>query len=94
MKNNVSLPMSEDDVYLSDEVAAVIDHKIEEAERDIEEMRFQIRWGKSQVEIVREAATLMGVPYQTYTKMVLLRQAVADIEALGRAARASKKRKK
>jgi hypothetical protein len=58
-----------------------------QAERDVEEARVNFRWGRAQLEVVRLAAGLMGVPYQTYIKQVVYRQAVADIET-SRAARA------
>jgi predicted DNA binding CopG/RHH family protein len=39
-----------------------------------------LRWGRGQVDLVKRAAALMGVPYQTYLKQVVFRQALADIE--------------
>ncbi len=54
---------------------------IEQAERDIEETRVNFRWGRLQVDTVKRAAALAGVPYQTYIKQVLFRQAVADLRA-------------
>jgi len=32
--------------------------------------------------VVKRAAALMGVPYQTYLKQVVFRQALADIERM------------
>ncbi len=60
---------------------------IEEAEADVEasraEMRVSMRWGKAQVELVKRAAALFGMPYQTYVKQAAMRQAVADLRDLG-----------
>jgi predicted DNA binding CopG/RHH family protein len=38
-------------------------------------------WSKLQVDAVKRAAALAGVPYQTYIKQVVFRQAVADLRA-------------
>ena len=58
----------------------------EEAERDLRarntaEARVNFRWGLEQVALVKRAAAAMGVPYQTYVKQVVFRQAVADLQA-------------
>jgi predicted DNA binding CopG/RHH family protein len=57
------------------------------ADEEIEAARVNFRWGREQVELVKRVAELMGIPYQTYIKQVVYRQAVADIET-SRAARA------
>ncbi len=49
------------------------------ADRDVEETRVNFRWGRRQLAIVKQAAATLGVPYQTYLKQVVFRQAVADI---------------
>ena len=36
--------------------------------------------GKGQIAVVKRAAAILGVPYQTYLKQVVFRQALADIE--------------
>ncbi|MEZ0367827.1 MAG: hypothetical protein ACAI44_01935 [Candidatus Sericytochromatia bacterium] len=72
---------------LPEEIDALVTRKIQEAEADLQETRMQIRWGSAQVRLIKKAAQLMGVPYQTYAKQVLFRQALEDIEriqALGR----------
>jgi predicted DNA binding CopG/RHH family protein len=38
-----------------------------------------LRWGKKQINTVKRAASYMGVPYQTYLKQVVFRQALSDI---------------
>jgi predicted DNA binding CopG/RHH family protein len=38
------------------------------------------RWGREQVELVKRVAHLMGVPYQTYMKQVVYKQALADLK--------------
>lgn len=67
---------------LDAEIAA----KTEQAERDIAsalDARVNFRWGRGQVATIKRAADLVGVPYQTYMKVVLFRQALADIQAAG-----------
>jgi predicted DNA binding CopG/RHH family protein len=54
---------------------------IDLAERELEETRVNFRWGKLQVDTVKRAAALAGVPYQTYIKQIVFRQAVADLRA-------------
>ena len=67
-------------IELSQEMDALINKKIAQAEKDIEQMKMQIRWGVKQIDIVKQAASLMGIPYQTYVKHVVYRQAIEDIE--------------
>lgn len=39
------------------------------------------RWEASPLEVVRQAAQLAGVPYQTWMKQVLYKEAIATIAA-------------
>jgi len=50
-----------------------------QADRDVEAMNVNFRWGREQVALVKKAAALVGVPYQTYLKQVVWKQAVEDI---------------
>ena len=70
--------------------SAMIDVLEAQADADIEERlrddrdgkeRTSLRWGREQVNVVREAARLAGVPYETYIKLVVYRQALADVQA-------------
>lgn len=38
-----------------------------------------LRWGKQQIDVVRRAAAIAGVPYQTYLKQVVFNHALEDI---------------
>ncbi len=69
------------DEELPPEVDAKARALIDQAEREIEETRVNFRWGKLQVDTVKRAAALAGVPYQTYIKQIVFRQAVADLRA-------------
>jgi len=48
----------------------------------MQETRVNFRWGKEQVDTVKQAAKSMGVPYQTYIKQVVFRQSIADLNSL------------
>jgi predicted DNA binding CopG/RHH family protein len=69
------------------EEAEKIDKIIEDAEKEIEEARIFFRWNTQQLKLVKKAASLIGIPYQTYIKTVLIERSVKDIkeieEALG-----------
>ena len=57
----------------------------EETERELEqrsadEARVNFRWGREQLAFVKRAASLMGVPYQTYIKQAAFRQADGDLQ--------------
>jgi hypothetical protein len=52
----------------------------EKADREIAAGVVTLRWGKEQIAVVKRAAAILGVPYQTYLKQVVFRQALADIE--------------
>lgn len=66
-------------IEISEAESVAIEEKIARAEEDIAEMRVSMRWGKEQVEIIKRAADLIGVPYQTYVKEAAFRQAIADL---------------
>jgi hypothetical protein len=38
-----------------------------------------LRWGRQQIDVVKRAAAIFGVPYQTYLKQVVFKQALEDI---------------
>ena len=64
-------------VEVSDRVEAAVGH----ADRELAEARVNFRWGLPQVEVIKRAADLAGVPYQTYIKQVVFRQAVEDLKS-------------
>jgi predicted DNA binding CopG/RHH family protein len=69
------------DIELSPAQATRATEAIAQADKELAEARLSIRWGGAQLRTVQHAADLAGVPYQTYIKLVLFRQAVADIAA-------------
>jgi predicted DNA binding CopG/RHH family protein len=62
------------------EVSDLVSRLEAEADREIASGIVTLRWGKAQIDIVKRAAAILGVPYQTYLKQVVFRQALADIE--------------
>jgi len=84
MKNRAGSPIDmrvvADHVEESPEMSELISRLETEAEQDIAAGTVTLRWGKEQIAVIKRAAALMGVPYQTYLKQVVFRQALADIE--------------
>lgn len=68
---------------MMDALEAQADADIEERLRDDRDgkERTSLRWGRDQLNVVREAARLAGVPYETYIKLVAYRQALNDVQA-------------
>lgn len=69
-------------IALSDEEDAKVDRMIAEAEKGLKEVNVNFRWTKDKVDLIKQAAVDMGMPYQTYLKSVVLRQALQDIQAV------------
>ena len=44
-----------------------------------EEVRVNFRWSQTQVDVIKQAAALAGVPYQSWLKMTAYRQAIKDL---------------
>jgi predicted DNA binding CopG/RHH family protein len=47
------------------------------------EHRVNMRMAKQQVALIRRAAALYGVPYQSYIKQAAVRQAIEDLKRAG-----------
>lgn len=67
-------------VNLPDHIDRMVVQKMKEADEDIQEMRMQVRWSKSQIAVLKKAAAIIGIPYQTYAKQTLWQQAIKDIK--------------
>lgn len=61
------------------ETSEMVTRMEEEADREVAASTVTLRWGQEQIALVKRAAGIMGVPYQTYLKQVVFRQALADI---------------
>ena len=75
-------PTNAGDIELSDEQHEKVQKAIAQAEADIEAARVSFRWTKQHVDLVKSVAAKIGVPYQTYIKQIIYKQAVADSIAL------------
>jgi predicted DNA binding CopG/RHH family protein len=62
------------------EVSELVSRLEAEADGELAAGSVTLRWGKGQIAVVKRAAAILGVPYQTYLKQVVFRQALADIE--------------
>ena len=67
---------------LSPDLMAKIERMTAEADAELDATRVNFRWGARQLQLVRHVAELMGVPYQTYMKQALLKQAAEDFQRL------------
>ena len=76
----IAMKIVADRVEESSDVSEMVTRLEEEADRKIAAGTVTLRWGKDQIAVVKRAAALMGVPYQTYLKQVVFKQAIADIE--------------
>jgi predicted DNA binding CopG/RHH family protein len=72
------------DVELSDDESAALDQMQAQADRDAVEERksrtIAIRWGSEQLQMIRRAAELRGIPYQIYIKNAAWEVARQDLE--------------
>ena len=50
------------------------------AARVPDEVRVNLRWPRTQLDAIKKAAELFGMPYQTYLKEAAFRQALDDLE--------------
>ena len=60
---------------------AEAERQIALAEEEVEagEVRVNFRWGRRQLNMVKQAAAAAGIPYQLYIKHVLYDRAAADL---------------
>ena len=72
--------VSKGEVILEDPVVSELVTLMErEADDEILGRSITLRWGKQQIDVVRRAAAILGVPYQTYLKQVVFMRALEDI---------------
>jgi predicted DNA binding CopG/RHH family protein len=71
------------DIELDPVISTKVKKMIDAADADIDEARVNFRWGKEQLDIVKRAASLIGVPYQTMIKQFVYEQSVAVLKDAG-----------
>ena len=69
----------DDRVEEDPEVSDLVSRLEAEADDEVATGSITLRWGKGQIAVVKRAAAILGVPYQTYLKQVVFRQAMDDI---------------
>ena len=67
------------DFELGPEDAKRFERAIAIAEGQVEEARVSFRWRPDSLDVVKQAAAKVGVPYQTYMKVVTYQRALADL---------------
>ena len=80
MAQSLDIKVIGDHVEEDSATSELVDELEAEADREVSAGTVTLRWGKQQIAVIKRAAALMGVPYQTYLKQVVFRQALADIE--------------
>jgi len=64
------------------ELSSKLDKKIKrmtiDAEAEIDATRVNFRWEQDPLNLIKAVADAMGIPYQTYMKQVLYKQALDD----------------
>ncbi len=66
------------------EMVAKVESMIAQADEEDEQARVNFRWSKEALEVVRRAAKLMGIPYQTFIKQTVFEHAlwiIKDMES-------------
>ena len=76
----IDLKVVADRVEEDPEVSELVTRLEAAADRELAAGTVTLRWGREQIAVVKRAAALMGVPYQTYLKQVVFRQALDDIQ--------------
>jgi len=62
------------------EMATKVEVMIEQADEEDELARVNFRWAKEPLEVVKHAAKLMGIPYQTFIKQSVFEHALKIIK--------------
>jgi predicted DNA binding CopG/RHH family protein len=66
------------DIELSPDLGEKIERMTETAEAELDATRVNFRWQREPLSLIKAVAAAMGIPYQTYMKQVLYKQALDD----------------
>ena len=69
------------DVTITPEEAQLFEEKIAVADAEDASARVNFRWDKNHVDVIKAAADYIGVPYQTYIKMVIFEHAMGVLKS-------------
>jgi len=64
------------------DIVAKVDAMIAQADEEDEQARVNFRWGREPLEVVKQAAKLMGIPYQTFIKQSVFEHALMIIKEM------------
>lgn len=67
------------DFELSPEVDAKVQKLTQQADEELDATRVNFRWQREPLNLIKTVAGAMGIPYQTYMKQVLFKQALEDM---------------
>lgn len=67
-------------VELDAEMEAKVNHMIAQADEEDELARVNFRWSREALAVVKQAAALMGIPYQTFIKQTVFEHALSIIK--------------
>jgi predicted DNA binding CopG/RHH family protein len=65
---------------MPEEMAEKVEAMIAQADEEDELARVNFRWSKEALEVVRQAAKLMGIPYQTFIKQTVFEHSLSIIK--------------
>ena len=68
------------DFEMPEEMAAKVEAMIVQADEEDEQARVNFRWSKEALEVVKQAAKLMGIPYQTFIKQTIFEHPLSIIK--------------
>ncbi|TXI89706.1 MAG: hypothetical protein E6Q34_10160 [Burkholderiaceae bacterium] len=68
------------DFDMPEDLDAKVQKMTAEADAELDATRVNFRWQKTPLNLIKSVAAAMGIPYQTYMKQVLYRQALNDLE--------------
>lgn len=76
----IDMKVVADHVEEDPEISELVSRMEQEADREIAAGTVTLRWGKEHIAVIKRAAAILGVPYQSYLKQVVFKQALADIQ--------------
>ncbi|HEY9680462.1 MAG: hypothetical protein AB1457_17690 [Chloroflexota bacterium] len=68
------------EIELPPEMEARVDRMIAQADEEDELARVNFRWNREALDVVKQAAKLMGIPYQTFIKQTVFEHSLSIIK--------------
>lgn len=65
---------------MAPEMEAKVNRMVSEADEEDQLARVNFRWSREALEVVKQAAALIGVPYQTFIKQAVFEHALSIIK--------------